>query len=483
MLQEVANELNQINMLDDTTFIKLFEIENELERLKEEERLIAKARELGIVTAFKKRLSAHRREYKKFIKETSQGNVVEVDFFLARNDKRAIKNTIENYIAILKNDDVFKDKLLFNELSGEPEKLVNGKIEAWTDVDDSNARSYIEKRYTIYSEKKLNDALNIVFNENSYNPVKDIIEAIEWDGVSRIQILLSKWLGVVNDSYTREVSRLIFAGGIHRLYKPGCKFDDMPVLIGTKQGEGKSSFVSWLALKDDFFREVKEIEGQKGVEILQGAWICEMGELLALTKAKEVEAVKAYITCRTDVYRKAYGRRVTKMPRHCIFIGTTNKAEFLTDKTGNRRFYPVTVDCTGYYLHEHKEEIIKDIKQCWAEALHLYRNGELHPFADQTLIEDIRKHQESAVEDDYRVGMIEKYLEDKQEVCVLEIWRKALYNDYTSPSRKDSCDIALILSKMKGWQKGNGSKRFIAYGPQKYWEREPVKEDDEVLPF
>lgn len=481
MLQETASELNEVNILDDKTFIELFEIENELERLKEEERLTAVARQLGIVTAFKKRLSAHRKEYKKFIKET-KSNVIEVAFYLSRNDKGAIKNSINNYVAILKNDEVFKDKLLFNELSSEPEKVVNGKIESWLDVDDSNAREYIEQRYGIYSEKKLNDALNIVFNENAYNPVKDIIEAIEWDGVSRIQMLLSKWLGVENDVYTREVSRLIFAGGIHRLYNPGCKFDDMPVLIGTKQGEGKSSFVSWLALKDDFFREVKEIEGQKGIEILQGAWICEMGELLALTKAKEVEAVKAYITCRTDVHRKAYGKRISKLPRHCIFIGTTNKAEFLTDKTGNRRFYPVTVNCTGYYLHDHKEEIIADIKQCWAEALHLYRNGELKPFADQSLVDDIRKHQENAVEDDYRVGMIEKYLEDKQEVCVLEIWRKALYNEYTSPTRKDSCDIALILSKIKGWKKGVGSRRFLAYGPQKFWER--VDEDDsEELPF
>lgn len=483
MLPEQIAELNEISILEDDTFANLFDIEDELERLKKEEALVVKAKQLGVVTAFKKRLAVHKREYKKFIKEMTRSNVIEVSFFLSRNDKGAVKNSIDNYIAILKNDDVFKEKLLFNELSSEPEKIVNNKIEQWKDVDDSNARAYIEQKYGIYSEKKLNDALNIVFAENSYNPVKDIIEAIEWDGISRIQTLLSKWLGVVDDSYTREVSRLIFAGGIHRLYNPGCKFDDMPVLIGTKQGEGKSSFVSWLALKDDFFREVKEIEGQKGVEILQGAWICEMGELLALTKAKEVEAVKAYITCRTDVYRKAYGRRVAKVPRHCIFIGTTNKAEFLTDKTGNRRFYPVTVDCTGYYLHEHKQEIIEDIKQCWAEALHLYRKGELHPFASQELIEDIRRHQESAVEDDYRVGMIEKYLEDKKEVCVLELWRKALYNDYTSPSRKDSCDIALILSKMKGWRKGNGSKRFLAYGPQKYWEREIETEDDEVLPF
>ena len=117
----------------------------------------------------------------------------------------------------------------------------------------------------------------------------------------------------------------------------------MPVLIGTKQGEGKSTLVRWLAMKDDYFTEVTEIEGQKGMEAVEGAWICEMGELLALTKAREIEAVKSYLTRLADRYRRPFDRRVTDHKRQCIFIGTTNKEQFLTDKTGNRRFYPVKV--------------------------------------------------------------------------------------------------------------------------------------------
>ncbi|MBE6021654.1 MAG: hypothetical protein E7231_00310 [Cellulosilyticum sp.] len=482
MLAEEIQNLTEINILNDSTFIRLFEIDSEVERIKAEDELLKKAKSLGVVTPFKKRLMAHKKEFKKFQRETKQFVPLNVDFRLEYTDKGAVKNSIKNYYSILRNDEQLKGKIIFNELSGEPEKVLGDKIVEWTDVDDSNTRCYIEEKYGIYSEKKLNDALNLIFQDHSYNPVKDIIESIEWDGKSRIHTLLSKWLGVADDCYSREVSRLIFAGGIHRLYNPGCKFDDMPVLIGTKQGEGKSSFVSWLALQDNFFREVKEIEGQKGMEVLKGAWICEMGELLALTKAKEVEAVKAYITCRVDVYRSAYGKRINKQKRSCIFIGTTNKTEFLTDKTGNRRFYPVVVDCTGYYLHDHKDEIMEDIEQCWAEALALYKQGKLMPYADVKLVDEIRERQESAVEDDFRVGMIEKYLENKNEVCVLEVWRNALLNDYTTPSKKDSCDIGLILSKVKGWQKGKGTRRFMAYGSQKYWERIP-NDDNETLPF
>ena len=63
------------------------------------------------------------------------------------------------------------------------------------------------------------------------------------------------------------------------------------VLVGLRQGEGKSTFVRWLAMDDAFFREVTVLEGQKGSEAVEGAWICEMAELLALRRAKDAEAV------------------------------------------------------------------------------------------------------------------------------------------------------------------------------------------------
>lgn len=465
-----AKKLTELQLLSEDTFIHLLDLESEVEKVELLEQLEERAKDLRLLQAFK-------RKYKAYVKDNDMANknipLHDYGFTLDCTEKGGTANTSQNYLEILRNDKRFKDKLIMNELSDMPQKLQDGKIIDWTDVDDSKSRCYIEKKYGIHNEKKLHDALNIVFKENSYNPVKDIIERVKWDGKSRIHTLLIKWLGVEDTPYTREVSRLIFAGGINRLYDPGCKFDDMAVLIGTKQGEGKSSFVSWLALKEDFFTEVKEIEGQKGVEVLQGAWICEMGELLALTKAKEVEAVKAYITCRVDTYRKPYERRTTKNPRKCIFIGTTNKEQFLTDKTGNRRFYPVTVNCTGYELFEHKKEIQQDILQCWAEALGLYKQDKLPSYANKELIAEIRAEQEKAVEDDYRVGMIEDFLENKSETCILEIWEKALGETLLKPKPKDSSDIALILNKMPGWINTKKSKRFMEFGVQKVWVKMP----------
>ena len=382
--------------------------------------------------------------------------------------------TIDNFLMILRNDKKF-DSLRFNQLSYCPEHIVSGKIERWQDKDDSQTRFYIEQKYKIHSREKLDDALRILFAEREYHPIKKIIEAVQWDGVSRIQTLFIKWLKCEDTPYIREVTRLVFAGGIHRLYNAGCKFDDVAVLIGTHQGEGKSTFARWLAIQDEFFTEVTEIEGQKGIEAIEGAWICEIAELLAVTKTKEVEAVKSYITKLVDRYRRPFDRRTTDHKRQCVFIGTTNKEQFLTDKTGNRRWYPVKVMSSGYDIHDHQKEIQSDILQAWAEAKALYDKGELKPYADRNLLEEIREMQGKAVEDDYRVGMISDYVSEKNKVCIMELWKYALKNEFSKPTRRESNELTLILQSIGGWERGKIEKHN-AFGNQLFWYNKNPKE-------
>lgn len=482
MYAEDVQHLDKNSILEAEVFIALLEEESEILKNELEEALQARAKALGVKTAFNKRLMAYKKDLKK-INQQNQGVIqgANYGFSLKLSSKGNVVNCSENYLTILRNDPKYKGRLLLNEFTkGIVYVEADGKKREWRDIDDSEARCYIETTYGIHGEKKLNDALNIIFQENSYHPIKQIIEGATWDGVSRIEQMLSKWLGAVDDAYTREVSRLIFAGGINRLYEPGCKYDEMAVLIGKNQGEGKSTFVSWLALDDEFFREVKEIEGQKGIEALEGGWICEMGELLALTKAKEVEAVKAYITCREDSYRRPFEKRTAKYKRHCIFVGTTNREEFLTDKTGNRRFYPVVCNSKGYELFNHKEEIQADILQCWTEAKALYDKGQLPAFAKVELLDEIKERQAQAVEDDYREGLIDTYLEKRDEVCIMEIWEIALGNPYSKPTRKDSNEIATMLNKRKDWMKSEQPMVMGKYGKQRYWTK--IKASSMLVP-
>ena len=437
------------------------------------------------------RLEASRRKlttefdrlYNAYAKELSRGlhngdMDMRYGFPLESNGRGGIATTINNFVAILDNDPAFTG-IKFNLLTDAP--YIDGR--KWQDSDDAWLRNEIEAKYHIHSRVKAEDAFRIVLRKREYHPVREMIDSLVWDGESRIYTLLTKWLKVEDSDYAREVSRLIFAGGIHRIYRPGCQFDDVPVLIGTKQGEGKTSFLRWLAMEPEFFGEVKEIDGQKGAEALEGKWICAFDELLAMTRAREQEAVKSYITRCTDHYRRPYARYTSETPRQCIFLGTTNQRVFIADKTGGRRFYPVVVNCDGYVLHDQYEQIAADIRQCWAEAKYLFDKGELLPCAKRELLNDIRAQQADASEDDYRIAEIEEYLYKKRKVgdltCVKQIWVYALGMPEDRPiTTKDSRDIGLIMQNMRCWER-SGNQYMQGYGKPKTWRKvAPMGEED-----
>lgn len=454
----------------------------------------ARAMSLGAASLVHRLFARYATEMKKTTDAIQPLNARDEILCQLRYDKNGNPTkVISNFLAIMR-EDPFYANVRFNELKNAPERheIREGKLEIrrWDDTDTARSQEYIERSYKIYSESKHYDALRILWAERSYHPIRDIVDGLEWDGVERCGEFLAKWAKVDDSAYTREVSRLIFAGGIWRLYMPGCKFDDVPVLIGTRQGEGKSSLVKWLAIHDEYFAEIKEIDGQKAIEQLEGAWICEVAELLALTKAKEQEAVKSYITTQRDRYRRPYDRQIAENPRRCIFIGTTNQEQFLRDKTGNRRFYPVTVHSDGYWLYDHEQECRDYILQCWAEARDKYRDGKMPNFADRALLGEYQKAQENAMEDDWRVGAIEAYLAEQLPgalVCVRELKHKALSAnpDFPSdPTPKESQEISTIMSRFEDWEKV-GLVYTEEYGRQRCWrkKRGAAVEDPNELPF
>ena len=150
--------------------------------------------------------------------------------------------TVDNYEKIMREDPLIKNLFAFNAFANKYVRLDCGRERAWEDSDDSFLRSYIETTYGIYNQKKYYDAFANIANERTYHPVKELIENKKWDGKPRIDRFLVDILGCDDDDYSREVSRMIFYGGISRLYKPGCKFDYMPIFIGN-QGSGKTTII------------------------------------------------------------------------------------------------------------------------------------------------------------------------------------------------------------------------------------------------
>jgi len=248
-------------------------------------------------------------------------------------------------------------------------RLLNKKEgDQWKDSDDSSLRHYIEKVYRITSPMKINDGLLIVEEKNKFHPIRDYFNSLVWDGVKRVDNLFIDYLGASDTKYNRMVTRKALVAGVARIFNPGVKFDYMLVLVG-KQGVGKSHILSLLG-QNWYSDSFNTVQGKEAYEQLQDAWIIEMAELTAAKKA-ETEAVKHFISKREDIYRVAYGKRVTKFPMQCVFFGTTNEMDFLKDKTGNRRFWPVMVEKHRIKKNLWREDIKAEIHQIWAEAVEL----------------------------------------------------------------------------------------------------------------
>jgi len=382
---------------------------------------------------------------------------------LTRTESGKPQKTINNYLEIMRHDGFYGD-VKYNLLTNFPERTSGGKRRNWSDADNAASMAYIEGTYGLYNRDKHDAAFLLFVTEREYHPIREAVDALKWDGTQRIEGFLTRWMRADDTAYTREASRLMFAGGIHRLYHPGCKFDLMPVLIGTQQGEGKSTIVRWLAMADEFYGEVTEFEGQRAIEQLYRLWIAEVGELLALTKTREQEAVKSFITMQIDRYRKPWGRCTSDNPRQCIFVGTTNNPRFLTDKTGNRRFLPVTVRSSARDLFDHEQEIRAYVRQCWAEAKARMDQGQMVPVENRELMDAIKAKQAEALEDDWRVGVIYSYLEKQRPgafVCVRELREKALYPERLglSDDMRESREIGFIMEKAEGWTKVEKKQR------------------------
>ena len=434
--------------------------------------LAARAKKLDLA----KEYSALVKTYTKIEKEPEHGvDASYEELGLSTGSKGEVLDIISNYVRILHNDPFFGN-VWYNEIKRNAVRRTPEGNLPWNDSELSSATDHIETHYKIKDRANLKDAFNIFISNKKYNPVKDLIEELEWDGTPRIHRFLIDIMKCEDCLYSEEVSRLIFAGGINRIYNPGCKFDYTPVLIGTKQGEGKSTIIRWLAMQDEYFTEVTTFDGKEGVECLEGAWICEVAELLAFKRAKEVEAVKSYLTRQTDKYRRAYAQCVDEFPRQCIFIATTNTETFLVDKSGNRRFLPIHVYSNGRTLHDNEAQIRQYIAQCWAEAKHLLdeNSPKLALVHDIAIDAEVTTKQLEAVEDDYREGLIQAYLERKHVgdfVCVKELWERAIFADTAFPpflTRKDSCEIGSMMTHYHDWEK-TVSTRIQGYGVQKAW--------------
>ncbi|MBK6704250.1 MAG: hypothetical protein IPG56_11180 [Caulobacteraceae bacterium] len=201
------------------------------------------------------------------------------------------------------------------------------------------------------------------FVEHQFDPVRESLRNLKWDGVRRLRTWLSRYLGAEDTPLNRAIGMKTMVAAVRRVNEPGCKFDYVPVLEGA-QGTGKSTALKILAGEDEFFsdQDLVHLDAKAQQEALRGKWIYEIAELSGLSRT-ESERTKAFLSRTHDRARRAYGYASIDQPRRCIFIGTTNDNNYLKDPTGNRRFWPVATGRIDL------DALAADRDQLWAEAV------------------------------------------------------------------------------------------------------------------
>jgi energy-coupling factor transporter ATP-binding protein EcfA2 len=213
------------------------------------------------------------------------------------------------------------------------------------------------------------DALTLLCLENAFHPIRDMLDALLWDGVPRLDRWLITYLGAEDTPLNRAISAIMLIAAVRRVRQPGVKFDQIVVLEGP-QGSGKSTAVAIIAGEGNHSdQEILTADAKTQIELMEGVWIYELGEVEGLNRA-EVNKIKAFASRTVDRSRMAYARHSVARPRQAIFVGTTNEDRYLRDQTGNRRFWPVRTSVIDL------EALRRDRDQLLAEAARREARGE-----------------------------------------------------------------------------------------------------------
>ncbi len=422
--------------------------------------------------------------------------------------------TIDNCLKIFKNDSRLKGKIAYNIFT--QRHMATGALpwsedtreREWTDTDDAGLRHYTESIYGIKSKAAVADAWALVSMSNQYNPVLDYLNGLKWDGKKRDETLFVDYLGADDTEYVRAVTRKMLVAAVSRAFVPGIKYDSVVVLVGP-QGCGKSHMIYKLG-KNWFSDTITTMQGKEAYEQLQGFWIIEIGELAAMRKG-EVEIIKHFTAKSEDSYRAAYGHHTETRKRQCIFVGTTNRHEFLRDETGNRRFFPIDLNPKKAVKSVFSDLTDYEVDQLWAEAVQMYKGGE-KIYMDTDILRELSALEQNAhFEESPLTGDVVKYLDTllpedwakmslsdrrlflngsdfgvqpkgtirRDKVCPLEVWCEAFGGDRRDFTYQRCKEIKDIIVRIGGWEAVR--IRFGNYGVQRGFIRECDNYDNQSV--
>ncbi|MDJ0553378.1 MAG: VapE family protein [Microcoleaceae cyanobacterium MO_207.B10] len=209
-----------------------------------------------------------------------------------------------------------------------------------------------------------------------FHPVRDYLRNLPLQSPDFINEFITKSLGITEPIKILMVRAWSIGAARRVLSDKPVKFDTALILKGP-QGICKSTFFKVLAGEEFFGDDMGNVSDKDEKIKPHGNWLNEWAELENVCDKEKESRIKAYLSGTTDNIRPPYARSAKDLIRGFAICGTTNKNEFLTDQTGNRRFFVVRLP------HKKGEKIDIDFvrqnrDKFWGAVITAAANNEPH---------------------------------------------------------------------------------------------------------
>ncbi|MBD1903888.1 virulence-associated E family protein [Trichocoleus sp. DQ-A3] len=328
------------------------------------------------------------------------------------------------------------------ELDGQPLELDTIPIQLAVELDED------------FSKEQAIAICTVIAKANSYNPVKDYLEdCIQKHTPTPIDIenLATRWFGI-SDRLSNIYLKRYLIGAVARIYQPGCQVDTSLILQGN-QGFKKSTFFRVLHQGSEirqshetwFDDTMCDISNKDERDKLHRFWCLEWSELERVLR-KGDDQVKAFLTTKADTYRPPYGREPITKLRQSVIVGTTNREEFLSDDSGDRRFWAIKIERA---IDSAQIEAERDM--VWASAVAAYKAGEQWHLTEEEQALSTASNSEFHTTDSW-YDYVAEFVQNRPRITIAQILQTALEFDKSRHDRASQMRVASILKRL-GWEK------------------------------
>lgn len=402
--------------------------------------------------------------------------------------KGAVLPTIPNVVTILRYHSKWRGVFAYDAfaednviLSAPPWHPIDApaevKLGAWRDSDTTRVVDWLSREeHLSVTAKTVEAALAVVAESTIVHPVRDYLNALRWDGQIRLETFLPIYFGTEKNAYTCGVGLRWMISAVARVMRPGCQADCTLLVESRQQGTGKTSGFRELVHRPEWYADSGiNIDNKDSYDALRSVWIYGLDELDSLHRG-ELTKWKSFLTSTCDHYRPPYGKRARDFPRQTVFCGTTNEDQYLPDKTGNRRFWPVRV-----LRPVDVEAIRRDRDKLWAEARTRFEGNEPWHVNTAEFRELCEAQQAERVQADDWEPVVQDWLRDpkafdpdhkvlipfptSQGVRTVDVLRHALKVKDADITKADTMRVGTVLRSL-GYQRerdpaGNRDWRYV----------------------